>query len=92
MRTGLKMSEKAANVYRQTLKDLQKAWRTIAHDHFKSLQKVWQLGSKNIKEVREAQDFCTHCIFTVLEAAVGKSAAFGKANFHVLHHWTPPVC
>ena len=38
MRTGLKMREKAANVQRKTEKDLQKAWKTIALDHFKRLQ------------------------------------------------------
>jgi len=32
------MSEKAENVQRKTLKDLQKAWRTIDQDHFKRLQ------------------------------------------------------
>lgn len=30
-----KKSEKAATVQRKTLKDILKAWRTIAHDHFK---------------------------------------------------------
>lgn len=34
------MSENAPNVYRKTLKDLQKAWRTIADDHFKVYKKV----------------------------------------------------
>jgi len=34
------MSEKAANVQRKTLKDLQKAWRTIDQDHFKDYRKV----------------------------------------------------
>ena len=31
------MSEKADNVQRQTLTDLQKAWRTVAQDHFERL-------------------------------------------------------
>ena len=34
------MSEKVANVQRKTLKDLQKAWRTIAQHHFKRLQEM----------------------------------------------------
>ena len=37
VRVGLKISEKLANVQRKTLKDLQKAWRTIDQDHFKKL-------------------------------------------------------
>lgn len=45
--TGLKMSEKAGNVHRKTLKDLQKPWRTIVCDHIKKLQEeVWLLGNK----------------------------------------------
>lgn len=40
-----KMAEKAADVQRKTLKDLQGVWRTIAQDHFKNY-KVWLLGSK----------------------------------------------
>lgn len=31
--TGLEMSEKLANVQRQTLKGLQKTWRTVAQEH-----------------------------------------------------------
>ena len=45
----LKMSEKAENVQRKTLKYLQKTWRTIAQDHFKTLQKAWLLGRKIIR-------------------------------------------
>jgi len=44
------MSEKAANVQRETLKDLQKAWRTIAQDHFKRLQEslsAWKETERN---------------------------------------------
>lgn len=31
------MSEKEAKIQRKTLKDLQKAWKTIVQDHFKRL-------------------------------------------------------
>ena len=42
------MSEKAENVHRKTLKDLQKAWRTIAQDHFKRLQE--SMAAWNVNE------------------------------------------
>ena len=41
--------KKAANVQRKTLEDLQKAWRTIAQDHFKRLQKSLAAWRQNIK-------------------------------------------
>ena len=41
------MSEKAANVQRKTLEDLQKAWRTVDKDHFNILQESLD------------QEFCT---------------------------------
>lgn len=37
-RTGLKLSENAANVQRNNLKHPQKAWRIFAQDHFHRLQ------------------------------------------------------
>jgi len=43
------MSEKAANVQMKTLKDLQKAWRTIAQDHFKRLQEILAPWRHNIE-------------------------------------------
>ena len=45
------MSEKAANVQRKTLKDLQKAWRTVAQDRFKRLQESLAAWKEN-KETR----------------------------------------
>jgi len=44
------MSEKAANVQRKTLKQLQKAWRTVAQDHFKRLQESLAAWKKNINK------------------------------------------
>ena len=42
------MSEKAADVQRKTMKDLQKSWRTIAQDHFKRLQQSLAAWKQNI--------------------------------------------
>jgi len=33
---SLEKETKGANVQRKILEDLQKSWRTVAHDHFKS--------------------------------------------------------
>lgn len=46
--TGLKMSEKTVNVDL----DLEKAWKSIAEDHFKYYQDHWLLMNKkqNIKK------------------------------------------
>jgi len=44
------MSSKAANVQIKTLKDLQKAWRTIAQDHFKRLEESLRAWKENIKK------------------------------------------
>lgn len=41
--SGLKMNDKVANVQRKALKELHKAWRTIAQDYFKN---IWLLESK----------------------------------------------
>jgi len=44
------MSEKAENVQRKILKDLQKAWKTIIQDPFKRLQEslaVWKETERN---------------------------------------------
>jgi len=43
------MSEKATNVQRKTLKDLQKTWRTIAQDRFKRLQESLTAWKENLK-------------------------------------------
>lgn len=40
------MSEKATNVQIKTLKDLYKALRAIAQDHFNNEKTVWLLGSE----------------------------------------------
>ena len=45
------MSEKAENVQRKTLKDIQKAWRTIAQDHFKRLQQSLAAWKENVISV-----------------------------------------
>jgi len=52
------LSEKAANVQRKTLKDLQKVWRTIAQDHFERLQESLALWKQNINKGGLAQDIC----------------------------------
>ena len=45
------MSEKAANVQRKTLKDLQKVQRTIDHGHFKGYKKSLATQKENIKKL-----------------------------------------
>jgi len=44
------MREKAVYVKRKTLKDPQKAWRTIAQDHFKRLQENRTVWKDNLKK------------------------------------------
>ena len=44
--TGLKMSEKAADVQGKTLKDVQKAWRSIP-EPLKSFENVWLHHKRN---------------------------------------------
>ena len=54
-RTGLKMSEKAANAQIKTLKDIQKALRTVAQDHFKRLKEslaAWKKISRKEEKIR----------------------------------------
>lgn len=46
------MNKKATNVQRQTLKGLQKAWRTAAQDHFKKITGKSGSFEKNYKEMR----------------------------------------
>ena len=61
-RIGLKLSGKAANVQIKTLKD-QKAWRTIAQDHFKRLKESlfsWKLNIK--KEWLDQDFFLNYCL------------------------------
>lgn len=43
----------------KTLKDLQKALRTTAQNHFKKLKKSQVAWKENIKKCRVIQDFCT---------------------------------
>jgi len=50
---GLEVSKKAANVQRKTLKDLEKAWRTITQDHFKRLQESLAAWKQNILKMKE---------------------------------------
>ena len=52
------MREKTAKFPRKTLKDLQKAWRTIIQDHFKRFEESLAAWKLNIKELGIDQDFC----------------------------------
>ena len=52
------MSEKAANVQIKTLKDPQKAWKTIAQDHFKRLQQSLGAWKENMKKWGLNYDIC----------------------------------
>ena len=45
----LKISEKATNVQRKPLKDLQKACKTFAQDHFKGLQESLAPWKESLK-------------------------------------------
>ena len=45
----------------QCLKDLQIAWGTIAHDHFKDHNTVWRFGNKGL-----AEDFSTVLSLTIM--------------------------
>jgi len=44
------MSEKAADVQRNSLEDLRKAWRTFAQDNFKRSQEGLAAWKQNIKK------------------------------------------
>lgn len=52
MLVRIKMSEKAANVQRNILKDLQKPRRTIAQDHFQKFTKHFGSFDAKYKEKR----------------------------------------
>jgi len=45
------MSEKATIVQRKTLKDLQKAWKTAAQDHFKKKTRKSGCSEGKYKEI-----------------------------------------
>jgi len=48
--TGLKIGEMQANVQRKTLKDFQKALRTIAQDHSKRFQENLGAWKQNMRK------------------------------------------
>lgn len=67
--TGLKNNEKKKQPMSKEKPDLQKAWRTIAQDHFLTWQKEslepWE---QNIKKWEVIQDFCTVLYVHILYA------------------------
>lgn len=65
------MSKKAGNVQQKTLEDLQKAWRTIALNHFKKITRKSGSLETKYKNWGAAQDFAQYCILNMkLQSAV----------------------
>ena len=56
--TRLNKGEKSAKVQRKTVKDLQKAWRTVSQDHFKRLSGSLAHRKWNKKKWGVDQNFC----------------------------------
>ena len=48
--------KKAANVQRKTVKDLQKAWRTIAQDHTGCLEET----ERNEERIKSSEQYCIY--------------------------------
>ena len=64
--------KKAANVQRNTFKkDLQKAWRTIAQDHFKRLKESLAAWTENIKKFGLDQDLCIQNLTSKIPSVPG---------------------
>jgi len=84
----VKMSEKAANVQRNTLKDLQKAWRTTAQDHLKRLQESRAPLKQNIKKMGGSLRVCPSTLdskydlksFEIWTSLIFQSLHFGQVS------------
>lgn len=79
--TGLKMSKNVANVQRRTLKDLQRAWKTITQDHFKTFWK------QKIKKRWRAHKFKQHSSFWLnWQSNWGSRNLFASVSHNITSH------